>query len=157
MILVRDASVDWNENRSQNSLCNMQTAFVAYLHVTLQLLIASAQNDSMHSTSHTPFPTNCLYDEQIGIPPSSPSPSPSPFDSHWLHHAIFPCHLKRYMHFWRIFVGSGSALAATLTLFEPCRTSFGCHHRQFVVITIETKWHGFKSWMCHTYLVAARV
>lgn len=36
-------------------------------------------------------------------------------------------------------------------------TSFSCHHTQFVVITIETKWREFKTRMWRTHLVAERI
>lgn len=47
----------------------------------------------------------------------------------------------------------------SISIYSVCHaaTSFGCHHTRFVVITIETKWRGFKTRMWRTYLVAERV
>lgn len=66
---------------------------------------------------------------------------------------IFPAQLKRYPFLVNFVV----TLAAALIQIAIAATSFGCHHTQFVVITIGTKWHGFTTWMCRTHLVPQRV
>lgn len=153
--MVHDATVGWNENRSQNSLCNMHTT-LSHICMSLcdrwlpalKMIRCTLRANEPHAISIKLLVWRANWYSAFVAIAIRLSLATS---------CHFPIAVKTIYAFLAYSLAVVAHWRRLSFRLEPCRTSFGCHHRQFVVITIETKWRGFESWMCHTYLVAERV